>query len=100
MARWTGWPVGPYLNLESTYGTYSLPPVKQQLGQCLIEDGADVETIADEVRCTPRMAFNYKRNLRDNGTCLAPSISRKGRPSILTEAMIEVQLMCSLKSIS
>ena len=79
-------------------GAQSLPPARRQLAQCMIEEGVPIQSIIEEVRCSERTIFNYKRNLKDHGSCLAPSISRMGRPPILADAMIEVQSVCGLKS--
>ena len=77
--------------MVSKHGTQALPPSKQQLAQCLIEDGVDVQSIAEEVDCCRRTVFNYKRNLKQHGSCLAPSISRMGRPPKVTDEIIKVQ---------
>jgi len=61
--------------MESMDGTQSLPPAKRQLAQSLIEEALPIQTIADEVKCSRRTVFRYKRNLKDHGSCLAPSIS-------------------------
>jgi len=77
--------------MVSKHGTQALPPSKRQLAQCLIEDGADVQSIVDEVDCCRRTVFNYKRNIKEHGSCLAPSVSRMGRPPKVTDEIIEVQ---------
>jgi transposase len=74
----------------SMHGGQSLPPSKQQLVEALIEDGATIQDIMDQVGCSRATVFNYKRNLKDFGTVLAPSISRMGRPPTLTDEMVEV----------
>jgi len=81
-------------------GTQSLPQAKRQLAQCLIEDALPIQSIANNVICSRRTVSCYKRNLKDHGSCLAPSISRMGRLPILTKVIIEVQSIYSQKSIS
>jgi hypothetical protein len=61
--------------------------------KALIEDGAPVQTILDQVGRCRRTYFNYRDNLKQFGTVLAPGISKIGRPSILTSEMVEVHPM-------
>jgi hypothetical protein len=71
-------------------GGRSLPPSKQQLMKALIEDGAPVQTILEQVGCCRRTYFNYRDSLKEFGTVLPPGISKIGRPLILTSEMVEV----------
>ena len=74
-------------------GGRTLPPSKQQLIQALIEEGATLKSIVEEVKCSRATVFNYKHNLKDFGMVLAPSQARIGRPPSLTEEMVEVSML-------
>ena len=71
-------------------GGRTLPSSKQQLIQALIEEGTAPKDIVEEAKCCRATVFNYKRNLKDFGTVLAPSNSRIGQPPTLMEEMIEI----------
>jgi DNA invertase Pin-like site-specific DNA recombinase len=65
---------------------------KRELAKILIEDGERAETVAAEVTCHRATVFRYKSNLKVWNDCLAPSLSCVGRPSTLTQEMLDVQL--------
>ena len=57
-------------------GGQSLPPIRRQLAQALIESGAKSLHVAKEVKCSLATVYNYKENIRLFGHTLTPSISR------------------------
>ena len=71
-------------------GGQSLPPIRRQLAQALIESGAKSLHVAKEVKCSLATVYNYKENIRLFGHTLAPSISRIGRPPVFTVEMLDV----------
>ena len=74
-------------------GKQSLSPFEQQLARTLIETELLLNHIVEEVGCSLTTVYNYKKNLRIFNDCLAPSISKMGRPSNLTREMCEVCLL-------
>ena len=77
-------------------GGQSLPPIKRQLAQALIENGAKPQYVAEEVGCSVATVYHYKENIQLFGHTLAPSISRIERPPDLTMEMLDV---CSFTSL-
>jgi predicted transcriptional regulator len=78
----------------------SLPPIKRQLAQLLIESHLDSKTVAGEVGCSLRTVYNYKSNMKICKQPLLPSISRIGRPSSFTQEMRDVCLLCTILLVS
>jgi hypothetical protein len=71
--------------------THGLPPSKRQLIMTLLGDKKHPKDIATEAGCSEATVYTYRTNMLHFNEPMAPSISRMGRPKILTEEMMEVQ---------
>lgn len=67
-----------------------LPPHKQQLAKLLLDDNTSPQSVADELNCSRRTVFRYKRNIGLFGQPIQPRVDKVGRPSIFTVEMTEV----------
>ena len=66
-----------------------LPQSKRDAIRTRLNEGTPHSTIADEVNVSIQTVKNYSTNLKHHGTVLLPSVSKSGRPPILTQEMVE-----------
>jgi transposase len=55
-----------------------------------LEQGVPHLKIAEEVNVSTQTVKNYSTNMKHHGVVLLPSISKMGRPRIMTQEMTEV----------
>lgn len=70
----------------------ALPQSKRDAIETRLKEGIHHSKIADEVNVSIQTVKNYSTNLKHHGAVLLPSISKLGRPPILTREMVEVQI--------
>ena len=85
-----------YLRSKIMEDRRALPPWKRELAKALIVSNMSIQQTADEVECARHTITKYRRNLRFFGDCLAPSISRNGRPPALTQEILDVHFFSLL----
>ena len=71
----------------------ALPQSKRDAIKTQLEEGIPHTTIADEINVSLQTVKNYSTNLKHHGTTLLPSVSKMGRPPILTQEMVEVWIL-------
>ena len=70
----------------------ALPQFKRDAIKTRIQEGVPHFMIAEEMNVSiPTVKF-YSSNLKNYGTVILPSISKRGRKPILTQEMVEVRL--------
>jgi transposase len=64
----------------------------------LTEGGMSHLAIADEAGVSLQTVKNYSSNLATYGSILPPSVSRRGRPPLLTREMVDVCYFALVKA--